>query len=414
MVNVRPFRGLRPVPEKVGDVASPPYDVLNSEEARRLADGNPVSFLHVVKPEIDLPPSVDLYSEKVYEKGRENLDRLVSDGILIRDPEPAFYLYRLIMGEIEQTGLVAGASIEDYENDRIKKHELTRADKEADRIRHVDRLNANTGPVFLTYRARPEMDRMTERITESPPLYDFTGDDGVRHTLWKVDDPETLAGIEDLFERIDFLYVADGHHRSASGTAVGKQRREADPHHTGEEDYNYFLAVIFPHDRLNIMDYNRVVKDLNGLSPEEFLEKISDSFEIVEKTGPTPARPRARHTFGMYLKGEWYLLKARPGCFDEGDPVQSLDVSILQNNLLSPVLGIENPREDDRIDFVGGIRGLEELARRVDEGEAVAFALYPTSIEELMAIADAGKMMPPKSTWFEPKLRSGVIVHPLE
>ena len=414
MVKIKEFRGLRPIGEKVEDVASPPYDVINSQEAREMVRGKPYSFLHVVKPEIDLPEDISPYDEAVYRKGKENLDRLIADGVLIQDSQPAFYFYRLIMGDITQIGLVAGASIEDYENDLIKKHELTRANKEADRIKHVDTLNANTGPVFLTYRAREDMNSLTGDIMLGEPLYDFTTDDGIGHTFWKVDEPKLIERIRKIFSEIDCLYVADGHHRSASGTIVGQRRRAANSDHTGEEEYNYFLSVIFPHNQLYIMDYNRVVKDLNNHSPEEFIQLIRDSFEVSAQSDNTPYHPESRHSFGMYLNGKWYRLAAKAGSFPEDDPVKSLDISILQNNLLSPILGIGDPRTDDRIDFVGGIRGLEELSRRVDEGEAVAFALYPTSIEQLMAVADQGLMMPPKSTWFEPKLRSGIIVHLLD
>ena len=411
MVKIKEFRGLRPVAEMVEDVASPPYDVINSKEARDMVRGKPHSFLHVVKPEIDLPEDISPYDEEVYQKGKENLDRLITDGVLIQDTLPAFYFYRLIMGGITQIGLVASASIEDYENDLIKKHELTRANKEADRIKHVDTLNANTGPVFLTYRAREDMNLLTGDILLGEPLYDFTSGDGIRHTFWRVDDPKLIERIRKIFLEIDCLYVADGHHRSASGTIVGQRRRAANPSHTGEEEYNYFLSVIFPHNQLYIMDYNRVVRDLNHHSPEEFLQLISDSFEVSAQLDNTPYRPEARHSFGMYLNGKWYRLTAKDGSFPKGDPVGSLDISILQNNLLSPILGIGDPRTDERIDFVGGIRGLKELSARVDGGEAVAFALYPTSINQLMAVADQGLMMPPKSTWFEPKLRSGIIVH---
>jgi uncharacterized protein (DUF1015 family) len=414
MVKIKEFRGLRPTAEMVEAVASPPYDVLNSQEARDMVRKKPYSFLHVVKPEIDLPENISPYDESVYRKGKENLDRLIADGILIQDTRPAFYFYRLIMGDITQIGLVAGASIEDYENDLIKKHELTRADKEADRIKHVDTLNANAGPVFLTYQAQENMNTLTAEVIGRDPIYDFTSDDGIRHTFWKADSPEMVERIRKIFSGIDRLYVADGHHRSASGTIVGQRRREANPDHTGEEEYNYFLSVIFPHNQLYIMDYNRVVKDLNHHSPEEFIRLISDCFEVKVQADNTPYRPESPLNFGMYLGGQWYKLTAKDRSFPADDPVASLDISILQNNLLSPILGIGDPRKDNRIDFVGGIRGLKELSRRVDEGEAVAFALYPTSIEQLMAVADQGLMMPPKSTWFEPKLRSGIIIHLLD
>lgn len=414
MAKIKAFRGIRPAADLVEKVASPPYDVLNSTEARIMAENNPYSFLHVVKPEIDLAESIDLYDDQVYQKGKENLDKLIDEGVLIQDKAPCLYLYRLIMGNIDQVGLVAGASIEDYENDIIKKHEHTRADKEADRSRHVKTLNANTGPVFLTYKARKEINELTDMLMKETPLYDFTAVDNIRHIFWKISDPEMIGEIEQIFRSINFLYVADGHHRSASGTRVGQERRAQNPDHTGEEEYNYFLSVIFPDNQLHIMDYNRVVADLNGLSTEGFLAEIEKGFVVTEFSKDKPYKPENLHHFGMYLNGQWYKLTARKGSFPESDPVKSLDVAILQDNLLAPILGIGDPRKDKRIDFIGGIRGLQELARRVDEGEAVAFALYPTSIAQLMAIADAGQVMPPKSTWFEPKLRSGLIIHQLD
>jgi uncharacterized protein (DUF1015 family) len=414
MVKIRDFHALRPREDLADEVASPPYDVLDSREARVRARGKPNSFLHVVKPEIDLPEETDPYDGSVYLKGRENLDRMAAGGVLIDDKEPGLYFYRQVMGDHSQTGLVACASIEDYENDRIKKHEHTRADKEADRIRHVETLNANTGPVFLTYPADREMNKLAEDLTSADPLYEFTADDGIRHTVWKVARADRIEKIKAIFARLDRLYVADGHHRSASAVRVGQRRREANPAHTGNEEYNYFLAVIFPHDQLRIMDYNRVVKDLNGFSPEEFIARVAEKFEIEASPENRSFRPAAHHQFGMYLAGHWYRLTARPGSFSARDPVRSLDVSILQENLLAPILKIGDPRKERRIDFVGGIRGLKELARRVDGREAVAFALFPTSIEQLMAIADRGLVMPPKSTWFEPKLRSGLLIHRLD
>jgi len=414
MAIIKPFKGVRPATDKIKDVASPPYDVLNSKEARKQVEDKPFSFLHVVKPEVDLPENIDVYNEAVYQKGKENLDKFIEDGILIQDDKPCFYLYRLIMGNIDQVGLVAGASIEDYENDIIKKHEHTRADKEADRIKHVDTLNANTGPVFLTYKARKDFNILAENIMNSRPIYNFEADDGIKHIFWKIDDDKAIENIRNIFADIDFLYVADGHHRSASGTIVGQRRRKKNLHHTGNEEYNFFLSVIFPHNQLYIMDYNRVVKDLNRLSNEDFLNSVKEIFDVKEFSATEGYHPKDLHNFGMYFNGMWYEITAKQGTFDENDPVKSLDVSILQENLLTPILGIGDPRKDKRIDFVGGIRGLDELSKRVDAGEAVAFSMFPTSIEQLMAIADAGKVMPPKSTWFEPKLRSGVIVHLLD
>ena len=414
MAKIKPFYGVRPAADKILDVASPPYDVLNSAEARVQVKDRPNSFLHVVKPEVDLPEDINLYSDEVYKKGRKNLYRMLNEGVLIQDDKPCFYLYRLIMGNVDQIGLVTGASIEDYENGIIKKHEHTRAVKEADRIKHVDTLNANTGPVFLTYRARKDINEIVEEIIKENPLYNIETEDGIKHIFWKIDQQNDIEKILNIFSEIDFLYVADGHHRSASGTKVGQMRREANPNHTGEEEYNFFLSVIFPDDQLYIMDYNRVVKDLNGNSIEDFLEKIAEKFDVKISSTTEGYSPNKLHNFGMYLDGKWYDLTAKEGTFNEDDPVRSLDVAILQDNLLNPILGIGDPRKDKRIDFVGGIRGLQELSRRVDEGEAVAFSMFPTSIEQLMAIADADEVMPPKSTWFEPKLRSGMITHLLD
>ncbi len=410
MSDIRPFRGLRPVADKAREVASPPYDVLDSDEARELAAGNPLSFLHVVKPEIDLPPKTDLYDDAVYAKGAENLARLRKEGVLVRDERPCLYVYeqRMRIGEREhvQAGVLCGASVEEYEKGLIKKHELTRAAKEADRTRHVETLAANTGPVFLTYRAVDEIDAAVDRVRRGEPTYDFEADDGIVHRLWVVDDPRTIETLSGLFERVSHSYVADGHHRTASAAAAGRRRREANPDHTGDEEYNHFLAVLFPHDQLYIMDYNRVVSDLGGMDQETFLVEVREKFEVTPAERPSPRQPRE---IGMYLGGSWHRLRARPGTFDADDPVAGLDVSILQRNLLEAVLGIEDPRKDERIDFVGGIRGTAELERRAGENGA-AFAMFPTSIEQLMAIADAGKIMPPKSTWFEPKLRSGLVV----
>ncbi|HEX9006783.1 MAG TPA: DUF1015 family protein [Bacteroidota bacterium] len=410
MATVRPFRGFRPLPELAARVAARPYDVLNSDEARQEAAGNPYSFLHVGKPEIDLPRDVDLYDERVYLKGHENLARFIDEGILRQDPSPAFYLYAQTMNEHTQYGIVGCASVEEYLNDTIKKHELTRKDKEDDRTRHVKVTNAHSGPIFLTYRADGTLDAITRRISASPPAYDFIAPDGIRHRLWVIPDPATIEQISRAFARIPALYVADGHHRSAAAARVGKELADANRHHTGSEEYNFFLAVLFPHNQLRIMDYNRVVKDLNGMTPEQFLERVGAAFTVKKAQGR--AKPGKKGEFGMYLKGAWYRLESKPEMLRSADPVERLDVSILQQQLLDPVLGIGEIRTSKRIDFVGGIRGLEELERRVDSGEmAVAFALYPTSIDELLTIADAGRTMPPKSTWFEPKLRDGVVIH---
>jgi uncharacterized protein (DUF1015 family) len=376
-----------------------------------MAADNPLSFLHVVKPEIDLEPGTDVYAPEVYATGAANLKRLIDEGTLVRDEIPALYLYRQRMGDHVQTGLVAGASVDEYEADLIKKHEHTRPVKEDDRTRHIDALDANTGPVFLTYKAQPGIDALVEKITGNEPAYDFGAADGIQHVVWVVDDSGDRDALLEAFEGVPELYVADGHHRSAAGTRIRALRRDANPGHTGDEAYNYFLSVIFPDNQMKILDYNRIVRDLNGLDEGQVIEAVKERFEVTPTDDGRPTRQRC---FGMYLGGQWYRLTARDGSFPADDPVESLDVAILQNNLLAPILGVGDPRSDERIDFVGGIRGLEELERRVGTGEwMVAFALHPTSIDQLFAVADAGLVMPPKSTWFEPKLRSGLIVRPL-
>ncbi len=411
MAHLHPFPGLRPRPDLVSKIASPPYDVLNSDEAREMARSNEYSFLHVVKPEIDLDPSINQYDDAVYLKGAENLKKMQESGAMVKDGKPCFYLYRQQMGDHVQTGLVAGASVKEYEEDRIKKHELTRTAKEKDRIRHIETQNAQCGPVFLTYRADDRVQAAIEEGYKNDPVYDFTADDGIKHTLWVIDNEEVISGIQSAFESVDNLYVADGHHRSASATEVCKKRRAANPGHTGKEEYNYFLTVIFPHNEMKILSYNRVVRDLAGRSPAEFLAALEEIFELSPTDVAEPPEP---HQFGLYLEGKWYRLKAGKNIYDESDPVKSLDVSILQDNVLSKLLGIENPRTDERVDFVGGIRGTKELEKRCANGWAAAFALYPTTIEQLLEVADASLIMPPKSTWFEPKLRSGMVVHLLD
>ncbi len=408
MATVKPFRGYRP-DGRAEQIACPPYDVINSREAREMAQGNPLSFLHVEKPEIDLPEDMDLYDPQVYAKGRENLDKFIERGILKQDSKPCFYIYAQTMNGRTQYGLVAIVSAEEYDKGIIRKHELTRKDKEEDRTRHVDTLGATTGPVFLTYPDQKPMDELVQKIVQHTPAYDFITPDGIGHTLWVMDDDKDIASVRKIFDAQPILYIADGHHRSASAANVARKRKAENPHHTGQENYNFFLAVIFPAGQLYVMDYNRLVKDLNGLSEDEFLKKIAEKFD-VQPTGK--ARPERRHEFGMYLEGKWYTLTAKDGSFDGADPVAALDVSILQNNLLAPVLGIGDPRTDKRINFVGGIRGLKELEKRVNSGEyKVAFSMYPTSMEELMKVADANLIMPPKSTWFEPKLRSGLVTY---
>jgi uncharacterized protein (DUF1015 family) len=414
MAVIRPFKAVRPARELADKVAALPYDVMNSDEAREMVKDNPYSFLHVDKAEIDLDKSVDLYDKKVYEKARENLYKMIADGIFIEDDRPRLYIYRQIMNGRVQTGLVGCTSIDDYMNNIIKKHEHTRADKEQDRINHVDYCDANTGPIFLTYKAQNEIDDTITKWTEKEPIYNFVSEDGISHIVWIIECDKDIEKLTSLFGGIDYLYIADGHHRAASAVKVGQMRRKEQPEYTGEEEYNFFLSVLFPDEDLYIMDYNRVVKDLNGLSTEEYMLKVSDKFEMSTYEGDGPYKPSGKHTYGMYLDGKWFKLTAKEGTYNPEDPVDRLDVSILQNNLLSPILGISDPRTDKRIDFVGGIRGLGELERRVEHGMKVAFSMYPTTIQDLMDIADAGKVMPPKSTWFEPKLRSGLFVHKLK
>lgn len=412
MAILRPFKAIRPTKDMANKVGALPYDVMNSDEAREMVKGNPYSFLHVDKAEIDLPKETYIYDEKVYEKAKENLEKLISDGILVQDAKPMLYIYRQIMNGRAQTGLVGCTAVDDYINNIIKKHEFTRADKEADRIHHVDTCNANTGPIFLTHRENETVSGIVDDWKSAhAPVYDFVSDDGISQTVWVIDDDKTVNALVNEYKNIPYLYIADGHHRCASAVKVGEKRREGGEYDKNAE-FNFFLSVIFPCNELKIMDYNRVIADLNGLSTEEFTEKISEKF-TVQKTGKEPYSPKERHTFGMFLDGEWYCLSAKEEFINENDPVECLDVSILQNNLISPVLGIDDPRTDKRIDFVGGIRGLSELERRVQNGMRIAFSMYPTSLSELMNIADAGKVMPPKSTWFEPKLLSGLFIHSL-
>lgn len=412
MAFIKPFRALRPGKEIAHKVAAMPYDVMNVAEAREMAKGNEVSFLHISRPEIDFPDDINCYSDQVYEKGRESLRRFAEEGVLKQDDLECYYVYRQKMGSVVQTGLVACASVDDYQSGVIKKHELTRADKEEDRVKHIDYLNANDEPVFYTYKNNPSIDELISAITREEPEYDFQTTDGVTHTVWKVCGQEIIRKLTGMFAAIDTLYVADGHHRSAAASRVRDLRRAGNSRHTGFEEYNYFLTVIFPDDQLNIMPYNRVVKDLSDRTITEFMTKVAEKFTVL----PAGAlfAPSRQHQLGMYLEGKWYQLTPKPGSFKEDDAVSRLDVSILQDNLLSPVLGIRNPRTDQRIQFVGGIRGVEELEKLVDSGRyRVAFSLFRTSINELMDLADAGKIMPPKSTWFEPKLRSGLFVHEL-
>lgn len=410
---IRPFAGLCPAKNHAADVAAPPYDVLDSKEARIRADGKPWSFLHISKPEIDLPEGTDPYDASVYAKARENFEAMRNQGILVQDPAPCYYLYRLIMGAHQQVGLVAAAHVSDYDSNRIRKHEFTRPDKEDDRVRQVDALNAQTGPVFLTYPHHADIDALAANIMGAAPDMDLTADTGVQHTIWRITDPQHIELITRTFDAMPNLYIADGHHRSAAASRVASARKAANPSHTGEEAYNYFLSVIFPDNQMQILDYNRVITDLHGHSAEAFLAAAEKSFHM-EKTS-SQCKPSQAGEFGMYLAGQWYRLTIRTELVPQDNPVARLDVSLLQDNLISPVLGISDPRRDKRIDFVGGIRGLDELERRVDSGEmSLAFALYPTSMAQLMAVADAGEVMPPKSTWFEPKLADGLVSHLLD
>ncbi|MBU2651314.1 MAG: DUF1015 family protein [Bacteroidetes bacterium] len=415
MAVLKAFKGLRPPKEIAKNLASRPYDVLNSDEAREEAKGNEFSLLHIIKPEIDLPPDVDVHAPEVYEKAVENFREFQKNGWLVQDPEEYLYIYAQTMFGKTQYGIVGCASVDDYLNGIIRKHELTRPDKEEDRMKHVRINNANMEPVFFSYPSVKEIDRIVEAfVTEHNPEYDFVADDGVGHHFWVIKDKAIISRILELFDAIPFTYVADGHHRTAAAALVGKEKREKNPHHTGKEEFNYFLAVHFPDDQLTIIDYNRVVKDLNGLNKEQFLQKLEKSF-VVEKKGSEIYKPGKLHEFSMFLDGEWYAFTARPGTFDDNDPIGVLDVTILSKHVLDDILGIKDLRRDQRIDFVGGIRGLGELKKRVDSGEMkVAFALYPVSMKQLIDIADTGNIMPPKTTWFEPKLRSGLVVHLLD
>ena len=409
---IKPFAGLRPAPGRAAEVAAPPYDVMSAEEARAMVAGRPWSFLHISRPEVDLPVATDPHAAAVYAKARESLDRMVAEGVLVRDPQERYYVYRLTMGGHVQTGLVAAASVEAYDADRIKKHEFTRPVKEDDRVRQIDALNAQTGPVFLVYRSSPDIDRVLAAVSAAPPAVDITAADGVRHELWVVGEGALIEGLSAAFERLDALYVADGHHRSAAASRVAAARRASNPVHRGEEPYNYFLSVVFPHNQMQIMAYNRVVKDLHGQEPEAFLRRLEVPFRVAPSPGPVaPPRPGE---FGMYLDGTWYRLTLDDHRIPWEDPVGRLDVSLLQDNLIEPLLGIVDPRRDDRFDFVGGIRGLDGLVRPVQQsGYRVAVSLHPKRMVALLAVADSGEVMPPYSTWFDPKLADGLVSHVL-
>ncbi|MDD2899538.1 MAG: DUF1015 family protein [Desulfuromonadaceae bacterium] len=412
MAIIKPFRALRPPKDLAREVSALPYDVMNVEEACSMAAGNPNSFLHISRPEIDLPREIDPHDDSVYLQGKLNLAEFIRRGVVAQDVQECFYVYRQRMGEISQTGLVVCASVDDYQQGIIKKHEHTRADKEEDRVKHIDILDANDEPVFYLSRSCPEVENIIEQVTGSIPEYDFVSEDGVGHTAWIIADQVLIERLISLFAAIPRLYVADGHHRSAAASRVRNLRRDKNSSHTGSEEYNSFLTVIFPENQLHIMPYNRAVKDLNGRTAAEFIALVRERFEVTPSI--VPVAPADRHEFGMYLNDRWYLLETLPSFINEQDTVARLDVSILQNNLLDPLLGIHNPRTDQRIHFIGGIRGTDELVKLVDSGEfAVAFALHPTSIRELIELADQDQIMPPKSTWFEPKLRSGLFVHQL-
>lgn len=411
MAEIRAFRGIRPAAGKEADIAALPYDVYNREEARKAVEGKPLTFLRIDRAETQLSEETDIYAPEVYQKAKELVWGMVENGDFVQDDKPCYYLYELTMNGRSQTGIVACASIDDYLNGMIKKHENTRREKEEDRVRHVDICDAQTGPIFLAYRNQESLKKIVADVKTGAALFDFTSEDGIRHRGWKIADTEKISAIYEAFHQMNALYIADGHHRAASAVRVGVKRREEHPGYTGEEEFNYFLSVIFPDDELMIMDYNRVVRELNGLTPEEFLSGIKKVFD-VEKLDKAE-HPKRKGQVTLFLEDKWYLLTLKPE-YENCDPVEGLDVSILQKQILEPVLGIQDPKTDKRIDFVGGIRGLSELERRVHTDMKVAFAMYPTSIGELFAVADAGLLMPPKSTWFEPKLRSGLFIHALK
>ena len=409
MAVIRPFQCVRPRKDVADRVAALPYDVYNRQEAKKEVEREPLSFLKIDRAETNFDDSVDTYAPEVYQKAKEILNEEIARGIYEKDDSEAYYIYELTMNGRAQTGLVACASVDDYVNNVIKKHENTREDKEIDRITHVDTCSAQTGPIFLAYRAQDAINKRVEANKEKEPVYDFTAVDGVKHRVWKMSDPEDVEAIRKAFENLNQIYIADGHHRAASAVKVGLKRRKENPAHTGKEEYNFFLSVLFPHDQLMIMDYNRSVTDLNGLTVPEFLEKIKENFEVEKVSGQV--RPQEKGTFGMYLEDGWYVLKAKENLYAGKDAVGRLEVAVLQDSLLNPVLGIQDPRTDERIEFIGGIRGLSELEKKVKEGMKVSFSMYPTSITELFDVADQNLLMPPKSTWFEPKLRSGLFIH---
>ncbi len=412
MANIKPFRAIRPRPDLAARIAALPYDVYSRLEAYEAVQGDDDTFLRIDRPETQFPPDYDMYAPEVYERARDMLEGMIADGFFLEEKNPAYYIYELVMDGRSQVGVGACASVDDYENRVIRKHENTRADKEADRIRHVDVCSMQTGPIFLAYRRREGIEALVRRAMENRPVYDFTAPDGVTHRMWVIDGADDVERLRREFDRVDTVYIADGHHRCASAVKVSKMRRQAHPGYSGGEEFNYFLSVLFPDDQLMIMDYNRVVKSLNGYSEEEFLERVGQIFG-VSAAGAEPYRPQRKGEIGMFLRDQWYRLQIADGHYN-GDAVHDLDVAVLQRELLEPVLGITDPKTDRRIDFVGGIRGLQELERRVHTDCRAAFAMYPTDIHELFAVSDAGQLMPPKSTWFEPKLRSGLLLHRIE
>ena len=411
MAIIKAFKALRPVQDLASKIAALPYDVMNSEEAREMVKDNEYSFLHVDRAEINLPKETNIYDKVVYEKARDVLDKMIDDGLYVQEEKPCMYIYRQTMKGKSQTGLVICTSIDDYINNKIKRHEHTRKDKELDRINHVDYCDANTGPIFLTYRNQDEISRIMDKWTQNRPLYDFISEDGNGHTVWIINNDNDIERLTMLFGKVDSLYIADGHHRAKSAVEVGLKRRKENPGYTGEEEFNYFLSIAYPDNQLEVLDYNRTVRDLNGLSEEEFLNAIEKDFKV--KVSEKPIKPVRKHTFGMYMNNTWYELEAKDGTFNEEDPMDRLDVSILQNNLLSPILGVDDPTRSDRIEFIGGIRGIKELEKRANKDMKVSFSMFATTTDDIMSIADGGMIMPPKSTWFEPKPRSGLFIHKL-
>ena len=413
MAIIRPFKAYRPIKEHVKDIAALPYDVMSSKEAREIVKNNKYSFLRVDRAEVNLAESVGEYDKVVYDTANQVLENMIEKGLYIQEKTPAIYIYQQIMDGRGQKGIVCCTSVDDYINNIIKKHERTRLLKEIDRVNHVDICNANTGPIFLTYRNNDEISSIVEELSKKVPVYDFISEDGNGHRVWIIDDNIVIEKLVKLFKSIKYLYIADGHHRSASAVKVALKRRKQLGKYTGNEEFNYFLSIIYPDTELKVFDYNRTVKDLNGLSEEEFFSKVEESFYLSKSESNKPVSPKNKHEFGMYMNKQWFILRAKDGSFDESNPIDSLDVSILQNNLLNPILGISDPTKSERIEFIGGIRGLKELENRADNDMKVSFSMYATTIDDIMNVADSGKTMPPKSTWFEPKPRSGIFIHKL-